>query len=299
MFTSTQSIIVFAVIVIGLILFAKLTAIGRKITLYLVLLIVARLMVLPFYWMFVLSTQATSDIFRFPPPLWFGENLGANFQSMLNSVDIVRHFINSVIISTSHTALVLLFCSMGGYAFAMYKFPGRNVLFMILLGTMMIPWTAGIIPWFIMMSRFGWVNNFLALIIPGAANAFGIFWMRQYSQNNVPPTLIDAARIDGCPEVTIFFRVIAPILFPAFSALGIMTFVNNWNEFVQALLILRDRSLHTLPLMLRYMMGDPTRGTDMGAMMLANTLSTLPLLIAFLAASKYFMSGLTAGAIKE
>lgn len=293
------SSIVIAAVIIGLYIFSRAALIGRKVALYAILLLVAAVMIIPFYWMFVLSTQPTSAIFKYPPPFWFGQNLPSNFTSMMKSVDIVLSFTNSLIISGSYTALVLLFCSMGGYAFAMYRFPGRDKLFAILLATMMIPWTAGIIPWFFMMSKFGWINSFLALIVPNCANAFGIFWMRQYCRNNVPSSLIDAAKIDGCSEWLIFFRVIAPVLLPAFAALGIMVFVNSWNDFMQPMLILRDSKLHTLPLMLKYMLGDPTRGTDMGAMMLANTLAVLPLLLAFLTASKYFMSGLTAGAIKE
>jgi ABC-type glycerol-3-phosphate transport system permease component len=271
----------------------------KKVLMYAVLILVALIMVLPFYEMFVLSTHSTQNIFSFPPKFWFGTNLIANFKSMVASVNVPRAFINSCIVSISFTGLVLLFCSMAGYAFAVYEFPGKNVLFTILLVTMMVPWTAGIIPWFFMMSKFGWINNYLALIIPGCANAFGIFWMRQYCQNNVPKTLIEAAKIDGCSEWIIFFRIITPILLPAFSALGIMQFVNTWNDFMQPLLILRDPAVQTLPLMLKYMLGDPTRGTDMGAMMLASACAVLPLLVVFFSASKFFMSGLTAGALKE
>jgi ABC-type glycerol-3-phosphate transport system permease component len=205
----------------------KSAALPKKAALYAVLGLIAVIMLLPFYWMFVLSTQPTSAIFRYPPPFWFGGNTASNFASMSQSVDVLRCFLNSCIVSLSYTVLVLLFCSMGGYAFAMYRFPGRDRLFKLLLVTMMIPWTAGIIPWFFMMSRFGLVNNYLALIMPNCANAFGIFWMRQYCQNNVPASLVDAARIDGCPESLIFFRVIAPVLLPAFAALGIMMFVNS------------------------------------------------------------------------
>ena len=130
------------------------------------------------------------------------------------------------------------------------------------------------IPWFIMMSKFGWINDYKALIIPSCANAFGIFWMRQYCQNNVPKALMEAARIDGCSEWTIFFHVIAPILKPAYASLGIMNFVNQWNEFTQALLILRKEKYYTLPLLLRSMVSD--RGNDYGAIMLASTCAALP-----------------------
>lgn len=271
----------------------------KKITLHLALIAFAAVIILPFFWMLVLSTQSTEAIYQYPPPLWFGSNLANNFATVLESVNFLQSFLNSVLISVSYTALVLLFCSMGGYAFAMYQFPGRDGLFTLLLVTMMIPWTAGIIPWFFMMSKFGWVNNYLALIVPGAANAFGIFWMRQYCRQNVPASLLDAARIDGVSEWTIYFRIVAPILVPGLAALGIMMFVGSWNDFMQPMLILRDETLHTLPLMLKYMMGDPTRGSDQGAMMLASAMASTPLLIAFLSASHFFMSGLTAGAVKE
>ena len=296
---STLSIIVIIIAAVVMFILARMFGRAKVVVTYLFLILIACIMLIPFYWMFVLSTRTTADIIQFPPPIWFGSNLGNNFQSMMESVNILRAFRNSALISISYTSLVLLFCSMGGYAFAMYRFPGRNKFFTVLLVTMMIPGTAGIIPWFIMMNRFGWINNYLALIIPNCANAFGIFWMRQYCQNNVPISLVHAAKIDGCSEWLIFFRVIAPALLPAFSALGIMQFVNSWNDFMNPLLILREQNLQTLPLMLRYMLGDPNRGADKGSMMLANTVAILPLLIAFLSASKFFMSGLTAGAIKE
>ncbi|MEY8355190.1 carbohydrate ABC transporter permease [Lachnospiraceae bacterium 54-53] len=270
---------------------------GRKAALYFVLALVALAMLIPFYMMFVMATLSTNEIYSFPPIMWFGSNLSANYKNMAAAVNLPRAFLNSSIVTFSHCLLVLLFCSMAGYAFSVYSFPGREKLFAILLGTMMVPSTAGIIPWYIMMSRFGWINSFAALIIPGCANAFGIFWMRQYCQNNVPRSLMEAARIDGCSEWLIFFRVISPILKPAYASLGIMQFVNVWNEFMQALLILRKEKYYTLPLLLKAMVSD--RGTDYGAMMLASTCAVLPLLICFLCASKFFMDGLTAGAVKE
>jgi len=271
----------------------------KKTLLSMVLLAVVAVMLLPFYWMLVLSTHTTTVIFQYPPPFWFGDNLVANLTQVLQSVNFLQAFSNSLIVSVVYTVLVLLFCSMGGYAFAMYSFPGRETLFTILLVTLMIPWTVGIVPWFFMMSKFGWINNFLALIVPGAANAFGIFWMRQYCKQNIPSSLLDAAKIDGLSEWLIFFRIVSPLLASGFAALGIMMIVGSWNDFIQPMLILRDNSLHTLPLMLKYMQGDARRGTDVGALMLAGTMAVLPLLIAFLSASNYFMSGLTAGAVKE
>ncbi|MFV0362159.1 MAG: carbohydrate ABC transporter permease [Suipraeoptans sp.] len=269
----------------------------KKISIYLILSLIAVLMLIPFYMMFVMSTLSTNEIFSFPPRLWFGSNLAANYKNMREQIDIIKAFINSCIVTFSYTFLTLLFCSMGGYVFATYDFPGKQKLFTLLLTTMMIPFTAGIIPWFMMISKMGGINSYWALVVPGCANAFGIFWMKQFCQNNVPLSLREAAKIDGCSEWTIFFRVIAPILMPAYAALGIMQFVNAWNDFMQPLLILRKSNLQTLPLALKSMVSD--RGNDYGAIMLANTCAVLPLLIAFLCASKFFMSGLTVGAVKE
>ena len=290
-------LLIIAIAAVVLIILARTGAVGKKVALYVILLMIAFIMLLPFYMMFVMSTLKTNEIYSFPPILTFGSNLAENFKNMTASVNLPRAFLNSCIVTLSYAILVLFFCSIGGYAFSVYDFPGKNVLFAILLGTMMIPATAGMIPWFIMMSKFGWINDYKALIIPGCANAFGIFWMRQYCQNNVPKALMEAARIDGCSEWTIFFHVIAPILKPAYASLGIMNFVNQWNEFTQALLILRKEKYFTLPLLLRSMVSD--RGNDYGAIMLASTCAVLPLLIAFLSASKFFMDGLTAGAVKE
>jgi len=292
---TTLLIILFGYIVLLLVL-SRLGTVGKKIALYSVLILVALIMLIPFYLMFVMSTLKTNEIYSFPPILTFGSNLATNWKNMNDSINLMRAFGNSCKVTFSYVILTLLFCSMGGYAFSIYDFPGKKQLFRILLATMMVPATAGMIPWFILMSKLGWVNDFKALIIPGCANAFGIFWMRQYCQNNVPRALMEAARIDGCSEWTIFFRVIAPILLPAYASLGIMNFVNQWNEFTQSLLILKKARFYTLPLLLRSMVSD--RGNDIGAMMLANTCAVLPLLVFFLCASKYFMSGLTAGAVK-
>lgn len=256
-------------------------------------------MIIPFYWMFVLATQSTAEIYQFPPKLVFSGNLRVNIEHMMAAVDIVRGFGNSLVITCTYTVLVLLFCSMGGYAFAQFEFPGKKVLFSLMLATMMIPGTASIVPWFFMMAKFGWIDNYLALILPGCANAFGIFWMKQYCTNNVPGELTEAATIDGCNRWLIFFRVAVPVIKPAFATLGIITFINKWNDFMNPMLILRKKELQTLPLMLNYMTGDPIRGSDMGSMMVANAVAILPLIVVFLFASNFFIEGLTAGAVKE
>ena len=284
-------------IIIALVVLCKFSGLWRKITLYMILILLALTMILPFYRMFIMATYTSNKIMAYPPVIWFGASLPANIASMQKTIDISRAFINSAIVTSINTVMVLLFCSMGGYAFAVHNFKFKKPLFTILLITMMVPWTAGIVPWFWLMTKFGWLNSFKALIIPSAANAFGIFWMRQYCLRNVHQSILDAARIDGCSEWTVFFRVVTPVILPAYASLGIMQFVNVWNDFIQPMMILRKRPLMTLPLILRVIVGD--RSADYGALMLASTIAVLPLLIVFLLASKFFMSGLTAGAIKE
>jgi ABC-type glycerol-3-phosphate transport system permease component len=187
---------------------------------------------------------------------------------------------------------------MGGFAFAKYRFPGRDYLFAGMLGTMMVPSLVMLIPWFIIISRLDWVNDLKALIVPGAVSAFGIFWMRQYIAANVHSELLDAARVDGCSEVMIFFRIVAPLLKPAYGALGIMTFMSSWNAFFYPLLVLKKTESATLPLALQILRGDPYRGGDYGVLMFGTALAMLPILIVFWAASRQFISGLTTGAIK-
>ena len=277
------------------------TTISRLLTrvvLYAILIVGAILSFLPFYWMLILATHNTQTIFRYPPPLLPGTSLVQNYLNMLEVIPFWRNFLNSAVVASISTLLTLLFCSMGGYAFAMYKFPGRDKLFGMLLGTMMVPFLVMLIPWFIIISRVGWLNDLKALIVPGAVSAFGIFWMRQYISSNISSELLDAARVDGCSEFMIFFRVVAPLLGPAFGALGIMTFMGHWNAFFFPLLVLKKTEAATLPLALQILRGDPYRGGDYGVLMFGTALAMLPVLIIFWAASKQFISGLTAGALK-
>lgn len=265
---------------------------------YLFLIAGAVISFLPFYWMLILATHSSKTIFQFPPPFLPSTNLLANYQNMLKTIPFWLNFWNSTVVALAMTALTLLFASMGGYAFAMYKFPGREKLFSLMLATMMVPFLVQVIPWFIIISRLAWLNQLKALIIPGAVSAFGIFWMRQYISANVPHELLDAARIDGCHEFTIFFRVVAPLLSPAFGALGIMTFMGSWNNFFYPMLVLKKIEIMTLPLALQFLRGDPYRGGDYGVLMFGTAAVMLPILIVFWAASRRFISGLTAGAVK-
>lgn len=263
-----------------------------------VLVVLGVVFFVPFYWMIVQATHTSKEILQLPPPLWFGDKAPINYEGLLATIPFWRNYLNSVIISAGVVVLTLIICSMSGYAFALLRFPGKNVLFAILLMTMMIPWVVSIIPWYIIMARFGWIDTYRAIILPAGVNGFGVFWMRQYISAHIPGDLLDSARIDGCPESTIFPRIIAPVITPAYGALAILAFVNSWNNFFYPLIILRSKTMFTLPVALNFLNGDPYRGMDFGVTMMGTSLAVLPVMIVFWFASRRFIEGLTAGAVK-
>lgn len=261
---------------------------------YFLLFTVAALTVFPFYWMFVLATQSPSEIFRSPPHLWFGGSGPENYRSLTRALPTFwRNMWNSVYIAIMATITTLFFCSLGGYAFAMYDFKHKNLLFGVMIATMMIPSLLGIVPYYIMMSWLGWLDKPRALYVPSMASAFGIFLLRQYIASAVPKELMDAARIDGCSEFRIYWNIVLPMIKPGLATLGIVTFVGSWNNFLGALVVLRSRETYTLPVALRSLQGLYT--TDWGAIMLGTALSILPILTVFLFASRRVIQAFVAG----
>ena len=267
-----------------------------KAVIYVLLAAMAALTAFPFYWMFVLATHDRSTIFRAPPPMWFGDDAAANYTRLLETLPFWRNAWNSLYTALMATATTLFFCSLAGFGFAMYDFKGRDALFGFLLATMMVPGLLGIIPYYLIMKWLGWLNLPRALYVPGMASAFGIFLMRQYIASAVPYDLLDAGRIDGLSEFGLYRRVVLPLIKPALGTLGIITFVGQWNNFMGALIVLKEREAYTLPLALRSLQG--LISTDWGALMLGTALSVLPLLAAFLVGSRRIIEGLTAGALK-
>lgn len=275
---------------------ADLKKIGIKICLYLPLLLWTVITVYPFWYMMVLSTRSLSEIFAFPPPMWFGRALAENYRILMERLPFWRNVWNSVYIAVMATVTTLFFCSLGGYGFAIYEFKGKKVLFNMMLATLMIPALLGIIPFFIMMRFFGWINTPRALYLPGAASAYGIYLLRQYITGAVPLALIDAARIDGCSEFGIYRRIVLPIIKPGLAALGIITFLGSWDNFMSALVILREKMTYTIPVALRSFQGQAQ--TDYGVIMVGASIAVLPLVIVFLFMSRQLIAGLTYGAVK-
>ncbi|UBV42333.1 carbohydrate ABC transporter permease [Deinococcus taeanensis] len=276
----------------------------RRAPLWTVMLAACFLSVVPFYLMFVWASHPSAEVFTFPPHLWFGGAFADNAQALMRITDgqAARQFWNSLYIAAASTVTTLFFCSLAGYAFAMYDFRGKRPLFAFILGTMLIPPLVMDIPSFLVMNNvLHWVGQPRALWVPGMANAFGIFLMRQYITSALPRELIEAARMDGATEFGTFRMVVLPLIRPILATLGVVTFVGAWNNFKGALIMkLSEPDTMTLPLSLRRMAGGATNvNVDWGAIMMLVVITVIPLLIVFLFASRQVISGLTSGAVKD
>lgn len=267
----------------------------QKTTLYVFISFGALLALFPFYWMVVVATLPASEVFSFPPPILPGNLLIHNIRSLFQAIPYGRNYLNSLFLATSVTVLMLFFDSLAGFAFAKYEFPARETLFAFLLSTMMIPYTVTLIPWFIEMKYFGWINSYAALIVPSAVDAFGIFWMCQYIASAVPSELLDAARIDGCSEFRIYRQVVLNLASPALAALGILTFLGSWNSLVGPLIIIRDQAKFPLTVALNTLVA--LRLTDYGALMAGTVGAVVPILLVYLAGARRFIAGIAAGSI--
>ncbi|MBI4491349.1 MAG: carbohydrate ABC transporter permease [Chloroflexi bacterium] len=263
---------------------------------YLVLGLAALATLFPFYWEFVLGSHLTNDIYRTPPPFWWGESLGENYRTMQTYIPYFwRSLVNSFILAAPTTAMTLFFSALGGYAFAKLRFPGKERLFWLLLATMMIPGQLGLIPWYIQMTWMGWTNTFWPFIVPAAGNAFGVFWLRQYIASAVPDDLLEAARIDGSSEFGSFLRIVLPLSAPALGALGINSFIYAWNSFLGPLIIMQTTDMYTYTVALANLQG--VHGTDVGALLVGSSIATIPMLLVTVFGARKLIDGLTAGAL--
>ena len=267
-----------------------------KFVAYLFVLTGALIMLAPFYFMFVFATHSRTEIFSMPPPLWFGSALLENMNILTEKIPFWKNLGWSLYVAIASTVLTLLFCSMAGYAFALMEFKFKNFLFAWVLGTMLIPSFMNMIPTFMVMDLLGWIDEHRALYLPGAAGAFGIFLMRQFASTAIPKELIEAARMDGCGEFAIYWRIVLPLLKPALGTLGLVTFIGSWNNFIGPLIVMRTADNYTLPLALRSLQSPVN--TEWGALMTGSAIATIPLIFLFAISSRQLIAGLTAGAVK-
>ncbi len=264
---------------------------------YTILTIAAILVMMPLLWMFSTSLRPTTESFQLPPqwlPTQFRwENYLAPFESSVPFVDL---FINSMRITVSVTVGQLITCSLAGYAFARLRFPGRDLLFLLLLGSLMVPGQVTIIPIFLLMRDLGLIDNPLAIILPGLISAFGVFLMRQFFKQ-MPQELFDAARVDGAGHVRSFLQIALPLAGPAMATLGIITFNATWNAYFLPLIFLNSWHKMTLPQGIALLTGYMGSGNP-SVVMAAVTMAILPVLIVFIAAQRWIIEALTRSGLK-
>jgi lactose/L-arabinose transport system permease protein len=260
-----------------------------------ILALAALIALFPYYWMVIAATHSNADIFSLPPHLLPGDYVWRNLRHLQASVGIARVVANSVIIASLYTAAGVLVCGLAGYAFAKYRFRGRDALFFTLLATLVVPSQVTLVPLFKMMLTVGWLNTYQAIILPSLALPFGIFLMRQ-ACGAVPDELLDAARVDGCGELRLLPHIVVPVMKAPLATLAIFLFLFQWNDFTWPLVALRTGEMYTLPVALASLQG--LTQVDYGQIMVGTALAAVPIAIVFIFLQRFFVAGLLAGSVK-
>jgi multiple sugar transport system permease protein len=264
---------------------------------YAIIIFGAIVMVTPFLWMFDASLMTSPEITK-QPPVWLpADPQFGNFPELLDVLPFPRLYLNSLIITSGTVLGVLFTSSVAGFAFAKYQFPGKNLLFYLILATMMIPFFITLIPVFYIIRQLGWINSFQGIIIPGIFSAYGIFLMRQFI-TTLPDELLDAARIDGASEPRIYWQIILPLVRPALATLGTFTFIGSWNSFLWPLLVINNRDMMTVPLGLNSLRLFASEAVNLNLLMAGTVLSVLPTLIIFVFLQRYFIRGIALTGLK-
>lgn len=268
----------------------------KAVLLYAVIVAMAAVTLIPFLWMLSTSLKTREQLYAFPPE-WIPDPLTfESYRVLFDPLPFDTFFLNSLQVAVLATAGSLLACSLAAYAFARLRFPGRDVIFALLLTTMMIPAQVLLLPLFILYKNIGWLDTLYPLWVPAFfGSAFGTFLLRQFFMS-LPSELTDAAKIDGCSHFGIYWRIVLPLAGPGLATLGIFTFMGSWNSFLVPLIVINKIALRTVPLGLAALQG--SNEIRLNAVMAASTLSILPILIVFFFAQKYFVQGVVLTGIK-
>lgn len=259
------------------------------------LLVIALVTLCPLLWMVSVSFMAPGEASSFPPPFLPARATLANYRELFVQAGMGRCFLNSLFLATAATLLSLAFNVTAGYAFAKLRFAGRERVFRVLLGALIIPGQVAMIPLFLLLKNLGLVNSYLGVLIPSMANVFGIFLVRQYAAS-IPDELLEAARIDGAGEARVFVSIVLPALGPILVTLAIFTFLGSWNDFLWPLIVLSDDDLHTLPVALAALSREHVQDSEL--MMAGSVITIVPVLALFLVLQRYYIQGLLAGSVK-
>lgn len=265
-----------------------------KIPLWLFMGVLSICALLPFYMMIIMGTHYSEDLYS-GVKLFFGKYFVENFKTVMKQ-NFPLYYWNSLVVAVCNTVGGLLVSALTGYAFAKYEFRGKKVLFTVIVATLAIPQQLGLIGFVMEMRWIGMNNTLFPLIVSGMANAFGVFWMRQFIETSVPDEIIESGRIDGCREFGIFFRLILPIIRPALITIFLLLFLWSWNSYMTPLVMISDQKLYTIPLSIALISSEYR--TDYAARILALSMGTIPILVLFGCGSKYLIRGLVAGSVK-
>jgi ABC-type glycerol-3-phosphate transport system permease component len=255
-------------------------------------------MIIPFYWTVITSLKLEQNVYTTPPqwipnPLTFAHYAEVMFSTRFA---FATYLTNSVFVTLAITLGHVFFDTLAAYAFAKLKFPGRDKIFFFLLLALMVPFQVNLIPMYRIMSALQWLDSFKALIIPNLTSVFGIFLMRQFLLS-IPDEILDSARIDGCTEFQVFWRIMAPLALPGMATLVIFTFMGAWNDFLWPRIVLNSAKYFTLPVGLAQLQLKNTSNTTQ--IMTGTVLTALPMILVFLFMQRQFIDGMTAGAVKE
>ncbi|MGN6218430.1 MAG: carbohydrate ABC transporter permease [Microbacterium sp.] len=263
---------------------------------YVFLILAVIISVFPLYYMFVIASVGASAVTSLPPRLYPGLNFFDIAAKVFDTVPFLQSLLNSVIVSLSIAVISAILCALAGFAFAKLTFPGRNVLFVIVLLTMTVPSQLSVIPQYLIISWLDWVDSLQAIIVPGLASAFGIFWMRQHMATTLNDELMQAARIDGANSWQIFWRIGFPVVRPAVFVLGLINFTAVWNDFMWPFIVLKSPELFTVQIALKQLQANRT--IDLALTMGGSFMATLPLLIVFFFVGRRMVAGIMDGAFK-
>lgn len=253
--------------------------------------------IIPFLMMIINATRSNEEVlsgFSLIP----GNSLAENYAALSSYVNIWSGFKNSLIIAVLVTVLSGYFSAMTAFGFAFYQFKGKNVLFVFMLVMMMIPGQLGLIGFYELSKNLGLLDSFIPLIVPAIASPFTVFFVRQYLQTVMHPSLIEAARMDGASEMRIFHTIALPMMMPAIATMSIFTFIGSWNNYIMPLVLLFSPEKYTLPVLMGFLKGSQV-AENLGSLYLGIAISVVPIMIAFLFLSKYIVSSISAGAVKE
>ncbi len=269
----------------------------QRAILYLILALVAVIVLIPLFWMLATSIKPKNQLFTKEVQWWPANPTFDNYQKLLDNpaTPIVTWFTNSVVIAAIVTSLVLIVDALAAYAYARMEFPGRKILFNMLLFTLFLPGILFLVPNFLTINAIGLRNNYLGVILPALAGVFGVFFLRQFFET-IPKELEEAAHIDGANNLQTFWSIALPLAKPALATLGVITFLGSWNDFLWPLLILQDRSLQTLPIGLRSLQGSYT--SEYGLMMAGAVVAAVPVLILYVVLQRFIVASVASSGVK-